>query len=293
MTLGALATEFKVALLEMYGEMEAHSLFLLAIEHYLKLDRGAYQLKKTEEVSAHEVNELKQVLKALLAGKPIQYIMGEAHFYGLKFKVNPAVLIPRPETEELVAWILEEASGIQLKTPSTTLTVLDIGTGSGCIAISLKKNLPSSKMYAIDISLASISTAKENASLNNVEVDFIQQDILQAPKPQGSTSFSIIVSNPPYIKMDEKQAMHPNVLDHEPHQALFVSNENPLIFYEAIADFAMVQLSNEGLLFFEINEYLGKETIDLLKDKGFINIQLKKDMQGKERMICAVKQSKI
>ena len=291
MKLKELAAKFTADLKDKYEEDEAQSIFFAAIHHVLKLKRADYLLKKDNPLDDNELSILSDILDALKTGKPIQYILGETAFYGLTFKVNSAVLIPRPETEELVDWLIETVASLQFtvdqgdrQTPNAKrLTILDIGTGSGCIAISLKKNIPQAKVDAIDISKESLIMAKENAVLNNVEVTFIHQDILRMERPE--VKYDIIVSNPPYIKEEEREAMHENVLIYEPHHALFVSNEKPLIFYEAIADFAAANLNFNGALFFEINASLGQQTVDLLKAKGFKNIELRKDMQGKERMI--------
>lgn len=289
MTLKDLANKFITSLNAIYDEDEAQTIYLIALEHVLKYRRADYLQKKNEVISTEKLNKLEAILTTLQAGKPIQYIIGETIFYGLPFKVNPSVLIPRPETEELVEWIIS-ASNSLLQTPnSQPLTILDIGTGSGCIAISLKKNLPNTKVSAIDIAKDSLVSAKQNAILNEVEVEFIEQDILQTPNSKIPTQYSIIVSNPPYVTENEKSSIHENVIANEPHRALFVSNDNPLIFYDAIADFALNNLMPNGLLFFEINEYLGKQTVELLNHKGFINIELRKDMQGKDRMICCRK----
>jgi release factor glutamine methyltransferase len=284
MTLKDLANKFTNSLKAMYEEDEAQAIFLIALAHVTKYNRGAYLLKKEETIAAENLSKLEVILSMLVTGKPIQYITGETTFYGLPFKVNPSVLIPRPETEELVDWILEVCKS---NSDSARENILDIGTGSGCIAISLKKNLATAKVYGLDIAADSLITAKENTVLNDVEVEFIQADILDNQNSNIPTPFSIIVSNPPYIKEDEKPAMHHNVLANEPHRALFVSNDKPLVFYEAIADFALKNLAKNGLLFLEINEYLGQQTVDLLNYKGFANIELRKDMQGKDRMIKA------
>lgn len=288
MQLNRLAQNFKEGLSTIYQENEAQALFLITLQHLLNYSRADYLLKKEIEVGDTESASILNVLKELKTGKPIQYILGEAHFYGLTFKVDESVLIPRPETEELVEWVLKSVTdcGLQV-TGQGPISILDVGTGSGCIAISLKKNLPNTNVYALDIAADTIETAKQNAALNHVDVEFIKEDILQSQYDIRHTPYSVIVSNPPYIKEDEKQAMHQNVLANEPHRALFVSNENPLIFYEAIANFALNNLNKNGLLFFEINEYLGEQTVSLLKYKGFKNIELRKDMQGKNRMIKA------
>ena len=272
----------------LYQKDEAQAIFLLTLKHIKQYSRTDYLLKKEEELSSEELIKLENVLKELLAEKPIQYILGETYFYGLPFKVNPSVLIPRPETEELVDWILSVCRSEQIVNRQSKIkNLIDIGTGSGCIAVSLKKNLPEAKIYALDIAADTLATAKQNALMNNVEVKFIQDDILEPKFIQSQ--ISLIVSNPPYVKEDEKPEMNKNVLANEPHRALFVSNQNPLIFYDAIADFALNYLEENGLLFFEINEYLGEQTVQLLKDKKFKNIELRKDMQGKDRMICCRK----
>ena len=286
MNLKLLAEKFNDTLDQTYDSGERESIFSLVIEHYLRLKKSDIVLKKDLLISKEQVEEVELALTQLKNGKPIQYVLGEAYFYGLKFEVTPAVLIPRPETEELVEWIIETVkSGFPsaLKSDGEEV-IIDMGTGSGCIAISLKKNLASFKVDALDISEESLTVASKNAIANETEINFIHADML-APEVEVNGRYSIVVSNPPYIKMDEKEVMHKNVLDFEPHHALFVSNENPLIFYEAVADFALQNLQKEGWLFFEINEYLGNKTIGLLEQKGFTNLELKKDMQGKERMI--------
>lgn len=279
MNLAQLQTNYQQDLKSFYNADEANELFYYVIFELLAYSRATFILKKEEEVVKEKVAQFDEILLALKGGMPIQYAMGKADFFGLQFKVDASVLIPRPETEELVDWIINSSSDAK--------SIMDIGTGSGCIAISLKKNLNGAKVYAIDISNESLLTATENASTNGVEVNFIHADILQPKETLSQYKFDVIVSNPPYIKEDEKAAMHHNVLANEPHHALFVTNEKPLIFYEAIADFALAQLNNGGKLFFEINEYLGKETVDMLVSKSFINIELRKDMQGKDRMILA------
>ncbi len=286
MNLKDLASKFIVSLSSIYDEDEAQAIFLIALEHVLNYRRADYLLKKEEVISTEHLNKLKSILTTLKTGKPIQYITGETVFYGLPFKVNSSVLIPRPETEELVDWIISVCNSQVTVNSSKPLTLIDIGTGSGCIAIALKKNLPNANVSAIDIASDSLATAQQNAELNGVEVAFIEQDILQTPTAKPETQYYIIVSNPPYVTEDEKSSMHENVIANEPHRALFVSNHNPLLFYDAIADFALNNLTKSGLLFFEINENLGQQTIDLLTNKGFINIFLRKDMQGKDRMIC-------
>lgn len=267
-----------------YDSREAASLAWLSISHVCKLERAEYLNLKDTEVPTDKKQSLLKILEELKTGKPLQYVIGETEFYGLTFKVNPSVLIPRPETEELVEWILSD-----LRKPKISiegLKIIDIGTGSGCIPISLKKNLPEAQLYALDISTEALGVSKQNAALNQTMVNFIQADILNLLNKQPSDEkFGIIVSNPPYVTDAEKKQMLPNVLQHEPHLALFVPDNDPLIFYKAIADFAIKHLDTTGSLYLEINENLGEETVQLLKQMGFKNIELRQDLSGKDRMI--------
>ena len=284
MNLKELLQHFTIQLQDIYGTAEVSSIFYITADHISGFSRSDTILKGSALLSGEQEAPYLKVLEALKAGKPIQYILGETVFYGLPFKVSPAVLIPRPETEELVEWVIESNSLADVT--GSSLRIIDIGTGSGCIAISLKKNLPLSQVFALDISEDAIDISVANSSLNQVDINFIKADIREFTTKQ---KFDVIVSNPPYITEKEEEEMHGNVLDHEPHLALFVPNEKPLMFYEAIADFAWVSLSDMGLLFFEINEHYAKETMEMLAAKSFINIELRKDMQGKDRMIkCAL-----
>ena len=290
MNLAEISQLYKEQLTELYDAEEVQSLYLMVVEYLLGFSKTAYILKKQQTISDADVVKFKGILNELSYGKPIQYILGEAEFFGLKFNINPSVLIPRPETEELVELVLESCKSLGFNGhDGNKINILDIGTGSGCIAISLKKHLPNANVYALDISAEALATAKRNAELNDLIVDFIEADILNQSIIQSFdlSKLNVIVSNPPYIKEDEKPAMHQNVLANEPHTALFVSNDRPLVFYEAIADFAKANFEKEGRLFFEINEYLGKETVQMLDGKGFKDIVLRKDMQGKDRMIVA------
>ena len=275
-------TTFFNKLKEQYPVTEIQSFFNLLVEYKLNLSRIEVALRPDFEISKTDLEFLQKAQIALKKQIPIQYIIGETEFYGLPFKVNKNVLIPRPETEELVTFILENSN---LQTPKSKLTILDIGTGSGCIPISLAKNLPNATIYALDISSEALKTAKINAELNNVSIQFIETDILNIS--ELPLKFDIIISNPPYVRELEKEQMQNNVLEHEPHLALFVKDNNPLLFYDKIADFAKNHLTKNGKLYFEINQYLGKETVDLLKSKEFKNIVLKKDMFGVDRMIKA------
>lgn len=291
MDLKLLSSHFKHSLTHLYDSNEAEAIFLMIAAHHLERNRMDIILHPGYELTDNELNKIEKTLTDIKSGMPVQYAIGETIFYGLKFVVNPSVLIPRPETEELVHWILDTIKHHpQATNKPLQQSILDIGTGSGCIAISLKKHLANRDVYGIDISRESLTVAATNAKLNDVAINWIHDDIL-SPKLTTDCRYAVIVSNPPYIKQDEKPEMHQNVLDFEPHHALFVSNENPLLFYNAIAEFACHYLEDNGWLFFEINENLAKETIELLLDKSFTNIQLKTDMQGKDRMIRCQKQS--
>jgi release factor glutamine methyltransferase len=282
MTLTTFKLFFTEALSEVYPKTEIDSFFFILMEEKLNLKRIDTVLKPNFLIPESKLTDLKNILVKLQKEEPIQYILGNTEFYGLPFFVDNNTLIPRSETEELVAWVLEEAANFQ-SNKRIKLSILDIGTGTGCIPISIAKNLPKAKISAIDISLEALIVAKQNAFLNKVEVDFMELDILKSKKiPQ---EFDIILSNPPYVRELEKIEIKNNVLKNEPHLALFVTNEDPLIFYDKIADFAKQQLSKNGLLFFEINQYLGKETSALLHKKGFKNIELRKDLFGNDRMI--------
>ncbi len=277
----------------LYGKEEVSSFFVLIIEHYYKITRLQLALEPNMSITKEEQVVFFEALKHLKAEKPIQYILGETEFYGLPFKVNENTLIPRPETEELVEWVIASLENrIQnlekIKEKNKAITILDIGTGSGCIAISLAKNVPNARVYALDVSSKALTVAKQNAELNNVSINFVETDILESEKRYlefNNLEFDVIVSNPPYVRNREKVEMQANVLNNEPHLALFVENENPLLFYKKITEFAEEKLCNGGELFFEINEYLGKETLKLMEDRNFIDVELKKDIFGKDRLL--------
>ena len=275
---------FKQSLVRLYGTNEIEAITLMVINEITNLSKAQIKAFPEKEIATADNGKLNNILQRLQTGEPIQYILGHTEFYGLPFKVNPSVLIPRPETEELVEWILNTVGTSQL----TTSNILDIGTGSGCIAISLKKNLPRATVSAIDISTKALEKAKQNADLNNVKIDFIHADILNIKSEIEIPKSDIIVSNPPYVTQHDKTQMHTNVTDFEPHTALFVPEDDPLLFYNAIADYALNNLSTNGLLFFEINENLGKQTVELLNSKHFKNIELRKDMSGRDRMIRTI-----
>ena len=276
---------FNEALLAIYPKTEIDSFFFILIEEKLKLQRIDTVLKPDFLITNKNLTDLKNIVKRLQKEEPVQYILGNTEFYGLTFLVNKNTLIPRTETEELVAWVLDEIK-VLANNKITEPSILDIGTGTGCIPISLAKNLTSLNISAIDISPEALLIAKQNAILNKVTIEFIELDILNTESlPQ---EYDVIISNPPYVRELEKEEIKNNVLENEPHLALFVEDENPLIFYNKIADLAKQQLSKNGMLFFEINQYLGKETVNMLVKKGFKNIQLKKDLFGNDRMIKCV-----
>ncbi len=260
------------------GEIRAFSRLIL--EEVCNLSFTEIASCKFNDLSDNKKQNIISIVKRLQNNEPIQYILGNTEFYGLTLKVTPAVLIPRPETEELVEWILQEN-----KQPKPH--ILDIGTGSGCIAITLAKKLKDATVYAWDVSTKALEVAKENAKTNDVFVNFSETDALQ-PQPVNPY-LHIIVSNPPYIREIEKEVMTSNVLDYEPHMALFVPNSNALLFYNSIADIAQKQLISNGWLYFEINQANGAEVVQLLKEKEFVNIELKQDISGNDRMIRAMK----
>ena len=274
---------FSESLLETYPKTEVDSFFFILMEEKLELQRIDTVLNPDFLIDAATVVALKTTLERLQKEEPIQYILGKTEFYGLPFLVDKNTLIPRPETEEIVEWILSEIHEIQGGSQKTPLAILDIGTGTGCIPVTLAKNTVNTIITAIDISAAALRIAKKNAVLNSVSVNFITQDILKTTQlPQ---KYDVIVSNPPYVRELEKVEISANVLANEPHLALFVPDKNPLLFYDKIADLAKQQLNENGILFFEINQYLGKETVKMLEEKGFQNIQLKKDLFGNDRML--------
>jgi release factor glutamine methyltransferase len=287
MTLKDYKLFFTDTLATLYPKTEIDSFFFLLIEEYLEFQRIDLILKPDFLITDATLSLFKKALERLKKEEPIQYILGKTEFYGYPFLVNKNTLIPRPETEELVEWILIEMAKLQTtifyKQHKNPLSILDIGTGTGCIPISLAKKLPKTIISAIDISTNALNIAKQNAILNNVEVKFLEMDILTTENlPQ---KFNVIISNPPYVRELEKAEINNNVLQNEPHLALFVTDNNPLIFYDKIADLAKKHLVKNGLLFFEINQYLGKETVTILKQKEFKNIELKKDLFGNDRMI--------
>ncbi|PKQ62562.1 protein-(glutamine-N5) methyltransferase, release factor-specific [Labilibaculum filiforme] len=271
----------KKELQNIYPVQETESMAYILLEFVLKYSRTQIQMNKTESITKDNFDIIDTYIQQLKTNKPIQYILGETEFYDLTFKVNEHTLIPRPETEELVHAIINENQ-------QNGLSILDIGTGSGCIPISLAKNLKNAHISSADISIGAIIKAKENATLHKIDVTFFHRDILNW-KNFDWDNFDIIVSNPPYVTEAEKSKMEKNVLDYEPASALFVSDNDPLLFYRTITELALQHLKKDGKLYFEINESLGKEMVTLLEKYEFKNIQLRMDINGKNRMISAIK----
>lgn len=269
---------FITSLEDVYDKIESEEIFYLLLEHLTQLKKVDLALNPQVIFLENQQVIFSDYLNRLLYHEPVQYIIGKTNFYGLDFKVNHNVLIPRPETEELVDWIISENKGKEI-------SILDIGTGSGAIAVSLAKYLPQAKIYALDVSIEAIETAKENATHNGVNIQFIRQDILKTN--ELPFNFDVIVSNPPYIRELEKKEIKPNVLDHEPHLALFVTDNNPLVFYDKIIQLSKNFLNRNGKLYFEINQYLSEDMIELFNQNEAKNIILKKDIYNNDRMMSS------
>jgi len=272
---------FLDSLKENLPSREIENIFFELLFFKMNWERVDYLLNKNQKLSQKEVSFFKNCLEKINKNIPVQYITGQVNFCNLLIKVNPNVLIPRPETEELVHLILNNHNQDSLK------EILDIGTGSGCIIIALKKTLPNTNCTAIDISKEAIRTAKANAVLNKVEVDFITKDILDYKNEEKS--WDIIVSNPPYIPISNKKYMHPNVVQNEPSQALFVENEEPLKYFQIISDFAKNHLKKNGKIYFEIHEDFANDVVNLLSTKKHFKTTVHKDFQGKNRFVVATK----
>ncbi len=280
MNILAIQEQFCELLTPIYDSQEAKSLFFIALEELENKTR--LDLVLDPNLVSEQYPRWKQVLSDLQQAKPIQYIFEKAYFYDLVFRVTPDTLIPRSETEELVEWILECVSD-----KNKPVSILDIGTGSGCIGITLAKNLKNAKVTLMDVSPNALEVAKGNALANKVEVKTILQDVLALE--QLKDNYDIIVSNPPYVRNLEKVEIHSNVLDNEPHLALFVSDSDPLVFYRKISELSNFTLQSKGQLFFEINQYLAPETLQLFKELEFDQVTLRKDLKGNDRMVRAIK----
>ena len=264
----------------LYPKSEINAFYFILLEHYGKYSKATILAKSDTLLTEDIAQPILRAIRELQTAKPIQYILGETEFFSNRFFVNENVLIPRPETEELVDWVLQEYPD-----KSEKIKILDVGTGSGCIAISLAKALPNAVVTAIDVSEGALKVAKRNAELNSVVTYFLQQDILQIETLPDK--YDIIISNPPYVRELEKKEIRHNVLEYEPHLALFVPDNNPLLFYDKIATLAQRSLNPNGSLFFEINQYLGQEMQTLLEQKLFTEITLRQDLFGNDRMIKA------
>ena len=281
MTVSALVDLFRQELVPIYGRGEVEQFVVLAFEDVLEYSKLDIFMHGQEAIPNELIARFFEILENLKESKPIQYILGKTVFYGLPLQVNKHVLIPRSETEELIHWIVQDEG----KKPET---ILDLGTGSGCIALALKDQINSARVYGADISIAALNVAKNNALANDLQVEFFQFDII-SQESLGFMKFDLMVSNPPYVRISEKEWMEENVLNNEPHLALFVEDEDPLLFYRKIVDLAEGHLNKHGKLYFEINEAYGQEVLQLLKDRGFEKVTLKKDFNGKDRMVRGLK----
>lgn len=280
-----------------YTERERNIIATWVFEKVTALSRAERRIKKGQLLPAAQLHTLTTIVQRLQAHEPVQYVLGEAYFHGLKLYVDNSVLIPRPETEELVQWIIDDVKasgkdvfekkpGIADKTRS--LKIMDVGTGSGCIALALKKALPKAEVWGCDKSDAALNVARRNGAALDIRVDFQSVDFLDAAQWASLPMIDILVSNPPYIMQNEMPSMPPNVVQHEPHGALFVPDKNPLLFYEALAKFGKAKLHEGGALYVEVHEERGTDVAQLFQKAMYENVVLKKDMQGKDRMVKAV-----
>ena len=285
MTFSEISSLYYAVLVPIYGERESRGMLREVLRKIVGEDHGRKHDELT--ISIEEQSHLKAILEELKNGRPLQYVLNEAHFYGLNLYVDENVLIPRPETEELVHWVVKCCKENHTK---QSLKILDVGTGSGCIALALKQQLPGAQVYALDVCEGALKVAAKNAQKYRLPVNFIKWNILERTDEKSEVGqFDVIVSNPPYVLKEEAKSMAPHVLQHEPHRALFVEGKQAMQFYEAIADYALVNLKPGGNLFFEINESYGQEVKSLLQLKNYRNIELKKDLSGKDRMVRGLK----
>lgn len=285
MTLNEAKKNLEKHLSKIYSAKESEKIFFMLLEHHCGYSATDFFADTNIMLTPDEAEWFNESILRLKKNEPVQYVIGHTYFCGLKIKVNPSVLIPRPETEELVTLITQ-----QLEEKGTTdASILDIGTGSGCIAIALKKKFPDSKVSALEYSPLAIATAKKNASLLDAEINFIEADILNPGNALEKNIFDLIVSNPPYILKKEKKTMSANVHEFEPEDALFVPNNNPLLFYEAIAETANTHLRKGGRLWFETNENNADEVAELLKKKNFTLVKVHTDMSRKKRFVSCMK----
>lgn len=295
MKIGEAELWMRQELLMVYSENEASRIASLVLDNLTGSNRADRLLKKEEPLNVHQLHHLTEIHHRLLHNEPVQYTLGEVYFYGLKLVVDKHVLIPRPETEELVDWIIKDIKacgkdvfqrGAFEADETTQLKILDVGTGSGCIALALKNSMPKAEVWGCDVSEEALAVARRNGAELDIRVDFIGIDFLNDDQRKQLPTVNIIVSNPPYIPLRDKDTMHPNVIDYEPHTALFVPNDEALIFYQALADFGKHRLYESGSIYAEIHEELAEEVINLFEKENY-QVELKKDMQGKDRMIKA------
>ena len=273
----------KQELVAVYDTREAENISVIVIEYFFEMSKTQILMNAPfVELDGELLSNLNECVTRLLENEPIQHILGETEFYGLPFYVNSEVLVPRPETEELVDWVLKDNKGVK------NLRFLDLGTGSGCIPIAIKSEMKDADVTGIELSEQSLDVAKDNAELNEVEIRWVQDNILDF-RSKVEHPFDVMVSNPPYITLDEKKEMDKNVLDFDPELALFVNNEDPLLFYKCIADYANLHLRSEGVVYFEINENFGKEMVSMLEEKQFKDVVLRQDLNGKDRMVKALR----
>lgn len=273
---------FRSELVEHYDDEEINRLAEWCFEEFIGWTKTDLLLNHERTVNESDLLKFNFAVKDLKRGRPIQYVLGKVYFHGLEFFVDNNVLIPRPETEELVQLVLDEERG-----KKRTLVIIDIGTGSGCIAIALKKKIPHAHVYALDVSVGALAVAKRNATTNDADIHFILSDVLDKNAHAHIPACHVMVSNPPYVTEHESGEMLPRVKDYEPQLALFVKDNDPLIFYKSIAQLAKSKLKESGLLVFEINEQLGYETCILLQQEGYRDVRLLKDTQGKDRFVLA------
>ncbi len=288
----------KEQLSTIYDDNESATITLLVLEDCTGMDRTGIMMRREKELTVNEKIKIEQYVERLVQHEPIQYIMNKAWFYNMELYVDKAVLIPRPETEELVDWIIKDtkASGKDVfekdatdADVTTQLKILDIGTGSGCIALALKKTLPKAEVWGCDVSEEALNVARRNGSVLDIRVDFQGINFLDETQQKFLPTVDIIVSNPPYIPLRDKPTMKENVVAHEPHTALFVLDDDALLFYKSIAHFAQKRLYENGAIYMEIHEDSGNDVINLFIEEGYQNIEIKKDMQGKDRMVKVVK----
>jgi release factor glutamine methyltransferase len=280
LTIAGIRTRMIKSLSGLYDQNEIRNFVYLIFGHLLNYSKIEIYVKDDETISQHLVKKIDEIINRLSHYEPIQYILGKTEFFGINIKVAPGVLIPRPETEELVNWVIKENTGRQI-------SIIDLGTGSGCIAIALAKHLPAAQITGIDISNKAIRIAKENAIINGANISFMPHDLFQYKK-WFQQKYDVFVSNPPYVRESEKADMEANVLNYEPHQALFVPDHDPLVYYRIIADAGKNYLKHKGAIYCEINEALPDDTYALFKEFGYQQVILKPDINGKPRMIKAV-----